>query len=90
MSPSSPPVSITLAQIHRLVGGELHGDGGTRLSALASLTEATRMALEGEVDRLPFAAQTERPHRALNELVVDVDVRPTHVRTVHRLYTRKV
>lgn len=42
---SLPPVSITLAEIHALVGGELHGDGGTRLSALASLGEAGPSAL---------------------------------------------
>jgi UDP-3-O-[3-hydroxymyristoyl] glucosamine N-acyltransferase len=40
-----PAVSITLAEIHRLVGGELYGDGATKVSTLASLAEAGAGAL---------------------------------------------
>jgi UDP-3-O-[3-hydroxymyristoyl] glucosamine N-acyltransferase len=43
-SPSSS-VSVTLAEIHRLVGGELHGDGAIAISALAGLAEAGPGAL---------------------------------------------
>lgn len=45
MAASTPSIQLTLAQIHQLVGGELHGDGNTRLSALAGLGEANAQAL---------------------------------------------
>lgn len=45
MAAALPPVSITLAEIHQLVGGELHGDGSTRLSAVASISDAGSGAL---------------------------------------------
>lgn len=40
---SSAP--LPLAQVHQLVGGELHGDGTTTITTLAGLTEATAEAL---------------------------------------------
>ncbi|MCC6139847.1 MAG: UDP-3-O-(3-hydroxymyristoyl)glucosamine N-acyltransferase [Nitrospira sp.] len=45
MNAPSPSAPLTLAQIHRLVGGELHGDGTTALKTLASLSDATSEAL---------------------------------------------
>ena len=39
------PTSLTLAEIHQLVGGTLHGNGTCVLSSLASLTDATRQSL---------------------------------------------
>ena len=41
-SPSSP---LTLAQVHQLVGGVLHGDGTTPLKTLAGISEAAAGAL---------------------------------------------
>jgi UDP-3-O-[3-hydroxymyristoyl] glucosamine N-acyltransferase len=38
-------VSLTLAQIHQLVGGTLHGDAACVLSSLSSLNDATPQAL---------------------------------------------
>jgi UDP-3-O-[3-hydroxymyristoyl] glucosamine N-acyltransferase len=45
MGSLSAPISLTLAQIHDLVGGTLHGDPGGALSSLASLNDATPQAL---------------------------------------------
>lgn len=45
MAPSSPPTTLTLADIHREVGGELHGDGATRITEVAALEEAGAGAL---------------------------------------------
>ena len=45
MGSLSAPISLTLAQIHELVGGTLHGDPGRTLSSLASLNDATPQAL---------------------------------------------
>ena len=41
----SHSLSITLAQIHRVVGGTLYGDANTTLTALAGLSEATPLTL---------------------------------------------
>ncbi len=40
-----PTTHITLAQIHQLVGGTLHGNGNTVLSRLAALNDADSQAL---------------------------------------------
>src|SRR6478752_10720294 len=45
MGSLSAPISLTLAQIHQLVGGTLHGDGAAVLSSLSSLNDATPQAL---------------------------------------------
>ena len=60
MAAVPPPVSITLAEIHQLVGGELHGEGCTRLSAVAGLDEAGP-------DALSFVA-SEKALQALGSL----------------------
>ena len=41
----APSTSVTLADIHRLIGGDLHGDGTTTISSLASLAEANSRSL---------------------------------------------
>jgi UDP-3-O-[3-hydroxymyristoyl] glucosamine N-acyltransferase len=45
MESPSISTSLTLAKIHELVGGTLHGNGNTPLLSLASLNEATPHAL---------------------------------------------
>lgn len=45
MTASLTATDVTLAQIHALVGGELHGSGDTTISALASLQESHPRAL---------------------------------------------
>jgi UDP-3-O-[3-hydroxymyristoyl] glucosamine N-acyltransferase len=45
MGSLSAPTSLTLAHIHQLVGGTLHGDGACVVSSLASLRDATSDAL---------------------------------------------
>src|SRR6476646_5141670 len=45
MGSLSAPISLTLAQIHQLVGGTLHGNGTAVLSSLSSLNDATPQAL---------------------------------------------
>jgi UDP-3-O-[3-hydroxymyristoyl] glucosamine N-acyltransferase len=45
MGSLSAPTSLTLAQIHQLVGGTLHGDGTCVLSSLSSLNDATPQSL---------------------------------------------
>jgi UDP-3-O-[3-hydroxymyristoyl] glucosamine N-acyltransferase len=45
MSAPSPSAPLTLTQVHQLVGGELHGNGATALTTLASLSDATAQAL---------------------------------------------
>ena len=45
MGSLSAPTSLTVAQIHELVGGTLHGDPNRVLSSLASLNDATPQAL---------------------------------------------
>lgn len=45
MGSLSTPTTLTLSQIHALVGGTLHGNGASVLSSLASLDDATPQAL---------------------------------------------
>ena len=45
MGSVSAPLSLTVVQIHQLVGGTLHGNGACVLSSLASLSDATPQAL---------------------------------------------
>ena len=45
MGSLSAPTTLTLAQIHHLVGGTLHGDGTCVLSSLSSLNDATPQSL---------------------------------------------
>ena len=45
MAAPQVPSSITLTEIHQLVGGTLHGNAQTKVSALASLSEANPHAL---------------------------------------------
>ena len=45
MGSVSAPISLTVEQIHQLVGGTLHGNGACVLSSLASLNDATPQAL---------------------------------------------
>ena len=45
MGSVSTPTSLTLTQIHELVGGTLHGSGACVLSSLSSLNDATPQAL---------------------------------------------
>lgn len=45
MRASSPSIPLTLDQIHQLVGGELHGDGATPITAVDSLSDATAEAI---------------------------------------------
>ncbi|THJ18891.1 MAG: UDP-3-O-(3-hydroxymyristoyl)glucosamine N-acyltransferase [Nitrospira sp. CG24D] len=45
MSASSPSITLILDQIHQLVGGELHGDGATPITAVDSLSDATAEAI---------------------------------------------
>ncbi|HET9396760.1 MAG TPA: hypothetical protein VFO36_11935, partial [Nitrospiraceae bacterium] len=45
MGSLSTPTTLTLSQIHDLVGGTLHGNGASVLSSLASLDDATPQAL---------------------------------------------
>jgi len=45
MSAPQSPTSITLAQIHEVVGGAIHGDGQTQISGLTSLGQPNPHAL---------------------------------------------
>lgn len=45
MSAPSPSITLTLDQIHQLVGGELHGDGTTPITTVDSLSDATADAI---------------------------------------------
>jgi UDP-3-O-[3-hydroxymyristoyl] glucosamine N-acyltransferase len=45
MGSLSSPISVTLAQIHQLVGGTLHGNAAGALSSLSGLHDATPQAL---------------------------------------------
>ncbi|MGA6829000.1 UDP-3-O-(3-hydroxymyristoyl)glucosamine N-acyltransferase [Nitrospira sp. NS4] len=45
MAASTASIQLTLTQVHQLVGGELHGDGNTQLTALAGLSDANAHSL---------------------------------------------
>ena len=45
MAASTASIQLTLTQVHQLVGGELHGDGNTQLTALAGLNDANAHSL---------------------------------------------
>lgn len=60
MAIAQSSIDVTLSAIHQLVGGELHGDGGTRISGLASLHKSQPHALS-------FVAN-DRAVKALGEL----------------------
>ncbi len=49
---------------------------------------AANKAFQSDVDRLPLGAQSERSHGALNELIVDVNVRSSHGVTIHHYVYR--
>lgn len=44
---------------------------------------AAQQALQGEMYRLALGAKSERLHGALNELIVDIDVRAAHDTIIH-------
>lgn len=79
-----PPSSsgVTLEVIHQLVGGTLHGAGGTTLSSLAGLTDATPQSLAFITnDKTAKAANTTRAgallvHRHLSEIPIPQIVVP--------------
>lgn len=70
------PISISLTQIHQLIGGTIHGDENTAISELASLSEATPQALSFIVNdkalKLPdgFQAAAVLIHRHVPELTI--------------------
>jgi UDP-3-O-[3-hydroxymyristoyl] glucosamine N-acyltransferase len=70
------PSPITLAQIHEVVGGTIHGDSQTQISSLTTLGEADPHALSFIAnDKMSKAAATLRVasllvHRHLADLVV--------------------
>lgn len=76
MSASSPSASLTLAQVHQLVGGALHGDGATALKTLASLSDATAQALAFVANDKVLQVKTGikagalLAHRHLSELAI--------------------
>lgn len=76
MSKPQLPSPITLAQVHEVVGGTIHGDGQTPISSLASLGEADPQALSFIAnDKMSKAAATLRVaallvHRHLADLAV--------------------
>jgi UDP-3-O-[3-hydroxymyristoyl] glucosamine N-acyltransferase len=76
MSATHLPVPITLAQIHEVVGGTIHGDGQTPISGLTSLGEADPQALSFIAnDKMAKAAATLRVaallvHRQLSDLAL--------------------
>lgn len=82
MSKPQLPFPITLAQIHEVVGGTIHGDNQTPVSGLASLGEADPNALSFiSNDKMSKAAATLRvaallvhrhlPDLAMPQIVVD-------------------
>lgn len=82
MSKPQLPFPITLAQIHEVVGGTIHGDNQTPVSGLASLGEADPDALSFiSNDKMSKAAATLRiaallvhrhlPDLAIPQIVVD-------------------
>jgi UDP-3-O-[3-hydroxymyristoyl] glucosamine N-acyltransferase len=76
MSKPQLPSPITLAQIHEVVGGTIHGDSQTPISRLTSLAEADPTALSFVTnDKISKAAATLRVaallvHRHLPDLAV--------------------
>ncbi len=76
MSAPSPSTSLTLTQVHQLVGGELHGDGTTTLTTLASLSDATAQALAFVANdkvlqiKTGIKAGALLAHRHLSELTI--------------------
>ncbi|MEK9140263.1 MAG: LpxD N-terminal domain-containing protein, partial [Nitrospirota bacterium] len=76
MSKPQLPSPITLAQIHEVVGGTIHGDDQTPISSLTSLGEADSHALSFVAnDKMSKAAATLRVaallvHRHLPDLTV--------------------
>lgn len=45
MSAPSPSITLTLNQVHQLIGGELYGNGTTPITAVDSLSDATAEAI---------------------------------------------
>ena len=82
MGSSSTPTTLTLSQIHDLVGGTLHGNGAAVLSSLASLDDATPQALafisNDKAARVPRAIKAGGllVHRHLSEIDVPQIVVP--------------
>lgn len=76
MGSLSAPISLTIAQIHELVGGTLHGDPSRALSSLASLNDATPHALafiaNDQAAKLPGGVKAGAllVHRHLPELAI--------------------
>ncbi|BFU91360.1 MAG: UDP-3-O-acylglucosamine N-acyltransferase [Nitrospira sp.] len=82
MSKPQLPSPITLAQIHEVVGGTIHGDSQTQISGLTSLGEADPNALSFIAnDKMSKAAATLRvaallvhrhlPDLAMPQIIVD-------------------
>jgi UDP-3-O-[3-hydroxymyristoyl] glucosamine N-acyltransferase len=82
MSKPQLPTPITLAQIHEVVGGTVHGDLQTKISALTSLGQANSCALAFvTTDKMVQAAATtqvaallihrHQPDLAVPQIVVD-------------------
>lgn len=82
MRAPSPSAPLTLAQVHQLVGGELHGDGATAVKTLAGLADATGQALSFVANdkalRIPtgIKAGTLLVHRHLPDLPIPQIVVP--------------
>ncbi|MGQ0666779.1 MAG: UDP-3-O-(3-hydroxymyristoyl)glucosamine N-acyltransferase [Nitrospiraceae bacterium] len=76
MSAPLTPGPITLAEIHRLVGGTIHGNDQTTVSELAGLSEANPRALSFIANDKVLKAHKDLPagallvHRHLAELAV--------------------
>jgi len=76
MSAPSPPPTLTLTQVHQLVGGELYGDGATALKTLAGLSDATAQALAFVANDKVLQVKTGikagalLAHRHLSELAI--------------------
>ncbi len=76
MRAPSPSAPLTLTQVHQLVGGELHGDGATALTTLASLSDATAQALAFVANdkvlqvKTGITAGALLAHRHLSELTI--------------------
>jgi UDP-3-O-[3-hydroxymyristoyl] glucosamine N-acyltransferase len=72
----SAPTTLTLARIHELVGGTLHGSGDVVLSSLSGLSDATRHSLafiaNDKAARLPSGINAGGllVHRHLPELAI--------------------
>ncbi len=76
MSAPSPSAPLTLTQVHKLVGGVLHGDGATALATLASFSDATAQALAFVANDKVLQVKTGikagalLAHRHLSELTI--------------------